>query len=110
MRRERYTVTGPDLKSGLDLDRLTVRDELPVDAGEQRRVDDSVAGDPVDDQLTDLLLGVVNHRSRRNAGEAAAAGLPVVVDRHDELRREVDRCPRVGQVDDPRSRTLGDVD
>ena len=46
-----------------------VVDQLPVDARERRRVDDVVGGDPVDEELADLDLLVVDHgRGRRRAG------------------------------------------
>ena len=42
-------------------------------------------GHPVDEQLPDLDLPVVDDRGADDAREVAAAGLPVVVDRDDEL-------------------------
>lgn len=83
----------------VDLDRSAVGDQPPVAGREPGRVDDLMGGDPVDDQLTDLLLGVADDRSGGDSREPATAGLTVVVDRHDELCPCVDRSAGVGQVD-----------
>ena len=50
-----------------------------------RRVDGALRGRPVDEQLADLDLAVVDHRRGGGVREVAAAGLPVVVDGDDEL-------------------------
>ena len=46
-------------------DRRAAGDQLPVDGGELARVDGAVGGDPVDEQLPDLVLAVVDDRRGR---------------------------------------------
>ena len=62
-----------------DDDRTATLDELPVDVGEQRRVDFFVVLHPVDDGLTDVDQWVPQDRSIDNMRKSAAAVLAVVL-------------------------------
>src|SRR5690606_38984682 len=70
----------------------------------------ALRGHPVDQQLPDVLLPVVDDLGLDDVREAAATGLAVVVDGDDELLVVGDGGAAVGEVGDAVARALGDVD